>query len=110
MAPVREHHPYRHCGRCVPCLIRRAALHKWKLKDTTIYVYNDLSISDQDHKDFDDVRSASFAVQQVKAKGLDDWVGGCLSSTQVGDTKDYRALLERGIAELGAFLKASGAM
>ncbi|MDB6066475.1 MAG: hypothetical protein JWR26_2683 [Pedosphaera sp.] len=101
---------YRHCGRCVPCLIRRAALHKWKFKDTTTYVYGDLSINDGDHKDFDDVRSACFAVQKVKAAGLDEWVGGCLSSTQVGETKDYKALLERGVAELGAFLKSAGAM
>jgi len=101
---------YRHCGRCVPCLIRRAALHRWKFKDSTTYVYGDISIDDKDHKEFDDVRSACFAVQKVKTAGLDEWVGGCLSSTQVGETKDYIALLERGVAELGAFLKSAGAM
>ena len=40
---------YRHCGRCVPCLIRRAAFHLWGVTDTTGYVYEDLGKNDSDH-------------------------------------------------------------
>ena len=101
---------YRHCGRCVPCLIRRAALFGAKITDTTTYVFKDLSIDDANHKQFDDVMSACYAVHQVKTQGLDKWVGGGLSSTQLGDTKPFREVLERGIVELGAFLKSVGAM
>lgn len=101
---------FTHCGRCVPCIIRRAALHAWGIKDTTVYVYQDLSIQDEDHRDFDDVRSACFAVQQVKARGLDAWIGGSLSTAQVGDTGEYRSLLKRGIDEVAAFLTNIGAL
>ena len=34
---------FRHCGRCVPCLIRRASFRAWKKTDKTDYVYVDLS-------------------------------------------------------------------
>ena len=101
---------FRHCGRCVPCIVRRAAFNAWSRKDTTDYVYADLSRNDADHRHFDDVRSASFAVQQVKSKGLDEWIGGALNTAQLGDTKFYRELLLRGIDELAAFLKKSGAL
>ena len=30
---------YRHCGRCVPCQVRRAAFLAWEVPDTTDYVY-----------------------------------------------------------------------
>jgi hypothetical protein len=101
---------HRHCGRCVPCLVRRAALHKWKVMDTTTYVYKDLSINDEDHKEFDDVKSACFAVHQVKTRGLANWIGGALSSSQVDEIENCEALLKRGISELGVFLKSEGAM
>jgi len=101
---------YRHCGRCVPCLIRRAALLSAKIPDTTTYVYKDLSIDDEHHKQFDDVKSACYAVHQVKTQSLNKWVGGSLSSTQLGDIKPYNDLLRRGILESETFLKSVGAM
>ena len=101
---------YKHCGRCVPCIVRRAAFHAWDVEDSTEYVFEDLSVNDENHRHFDDVRSACFAVQQVKSKGLDEWTGGAVSTTQLGDTKLYKALLNRGIDELSAFLTQSGAL
>lgn len=101
---------YRHCGRCVPCLIRRAALLSANIADSTTYVYKNLSIDDKHHKQFDDVKSACYAVHQVKTLGLDKWIGGSLSATQLGDVKPYKDLLSRGISELGAFVKSAGAM
>lgn len=101
---------YRHCGRCVPCLIRRSALLNAKITDSTTYVYKDLSIDDDDHKQFDDVKAACYAVHQVVTESLNKWVGSGLSSTQLGETKPYRELLERGVKELGTFLKSVGAM
>ena len=48
---------YRHCGRCVPCLIRRAAFNAWGVGDKTEYVYADLSPDDAEHARYDDVKS-----------------------------------------------------
>ncbi len=99
---------YKHCGRCVPCLIRRAAFHAWGETDRTVYVYRDLSRDDDDHARFDDVRSAAMALAQVRAEGLDSWLGTSLSSAQLGDVAPYRQTVKRGLQELGNFLEAVG--
>jgi Queuosine biosynthesis protein QueC len=99
---------YRHCGRCVPCLVRRAAFRAWGEPDGTVYVYRDLSRDDDKHARFDDVRSAAMAVFQVRSEGLDGWLGTSLSSTLLGDVARYRQTVERGLQELGGFLDAMG--
>ncbi len=99
---------YKHCGRCLPCLIRRAAFHAWGVKDQTEYVYADLSRDDKNHARYDDVRSAAMAVAAAKADGLSDWAGPALSATLLGDAAPYRAVVGRGLDELGVFLKTAG--
>lgn len=37
---------YRHCGRCVPCQVRRAAFLAWGVADKTDYVFKDLGRDD----------------------------------------------------------------
>lgn len=97
---------YRHCGRCVPCLIRRSAFHAWKVRDRTEYVYADLSIDDPDHARADDVRAAAMAVAEVADVGLDEWLGVALSSAYIGDAAaQLRLVASRGLAEIGEFLK-----
>ena len=99
---------YKHCGRCVPCLIRRASFHAWRDQDRTDYRYADLSRDDANHARFDDVRSAAMAVAQIRRDGLGRWLGASLSSTLIDDTTPYREAVKRGVAELGAFLDAVG--
>jgi 7-cyano-7-deazaguanine synthase in queuosine biosynthesis len=99
---------YRHCGRCVPCLIRRASFRAWKKPDKTVYVYADLSKDDGDHAGFDDVRSAAMAVAAVLTDGLDPWLGSSLSSPRIPDTRPYREVVGRGLDELKAFLHHAG--
>jgi 7-cyano-7-deazaguanine synthase in queuosine biosynthesis len=99
---------YQHCGRCVPCLIRRAAFHSWGVADETSYVYSKLSRKDGNHASFDDVRSAAMAVAEVRADGLDRWLGASLNSSILGDTKPYKDVVARGLQELEKFLNAAG--
>lgn len=99
---------YCHCGRCVPCLIRRAAFHAWNQADTTKYRYARLSKDDADHARFDDVRSAAIAVADVRSEGLDRWLGASLASPLIGNAASYRDVTRRGIDEMGAFLDAMG--
>ena len=101
---------YRHCGRCVPCLIRRAAFLRWGYGDLTAYRYKDLSIPDGKHLDFDDVRSAIFATLSVEQAGVDEWAGDALNSARLGDAAPYADLAQRGITELSEFLRSVGAM
>jgi 7-cyano-7-deazaguanine synthase in queuosine biosynthesis len=100
---------YKHCGRCVPCLVRRAAFRAWGEIDKTLYVYRDLSRDSDDYARFDDVRSAAMAVAEVRAGGLDGWLlGTSLSAALLGNVAPYRQTIERGLEELGAFLDAAG--
>jgi len=99
---------YRHCGRCVPCLIRRAAFYAWGVQDKTEYVYARLSRKDKNHAGFDDVRSAAMAVAEIRSEGLDRWIGTSLSSGLMGERIKYKQVVKRGIDELAAFLDAQG--
>ena len=99
---------YKHCGRCLPCLIRRAAFLKWGKADQTAYRYVDLAQDDKDHAGYDDVRAAAMAVAAVDAEGITRWAGTALSTAQLGDVRPYRDVVERGIKEVGGFLKSVG--
>lgn len=99
---------YKHCGRCVPCLIRRASFHKWGVTDQTAYYYDDLSRDDDEHARFDDVRSAAMAVAGIAADGVSTWAASALSTALLGDTIPYEQTLKNGIDELGQYLKSIG--
>ena len=99
---------YEHCGRCVPCLVRRASFLHWGLDDETSYRYKDLSLGDLQHKGFDDVRSVVFATLQVERSDIYTWAGDALNHMQLGDSTPYAELTERGLAELSAFLDKLG--
>ena len=93
---------YTHCGRCVPCQIRRAAYLRWGQKDRTKYVFAELGRNDSDYAAFDDVRSAAMAIAETKAGRLDDWLGVSLSSMSSADLTPLKAMLRRGLEELAA--------
>jgi len=98
-------HKHQHCGRCVPCLVRRAAFKKWGVKDDTKYKYDDLSIKSDNYSNYDDVKSASMAIVEVRGKGLDAWLGSNLSTALLGDTTRYKNTITTGLGELEEFLK-----
>lgn len=99
---------FKHCGRCVPCLIRRAAFEASKKADKTAYVYEDLSRADAAHAGFDDVRAAGLAAAFAKVEGIDAWIGGALTSRLIQDAKPYKKVVERGLKEVGQFLNQAG--
>jgi hypothetical protein len=99
---------YKHCGRCVPCMIRRAAFLSWRVNDATTYVYSDLGKDDDDHAKYDDVRSAAMGVAMMKADGIGSVLGASLTSPLIGDPAPYSQTAERGLIEVGKFLADQG--
>lgn len=95
---------YTHCGRCVPCLVRRAAFRRWGHIDQTPYKFSDLSKRDGDHADFDDVRAVAMAALERKEIGLNRWLGASLSSDLVVDRAGLTDVVGRGLDELSALL------
>jgi len=99
---------YRHCGRCVPCQVRRAAFIASGIPDTTEYVYDDLGRDDDEHARFDDVRSVAMAIAEVKSDGLDAWLSAALTYPHIGDVEALKALVKRGLDELEALHRWHG--
>jgi hypothetical protein len=93
---------YHHCGRCVPCQVRRASFMAWGEHDPTQYVYEALGRDDADHAGFDDVRSVGMALAAVRDGGFDAWLGSALSWPRINGRDELKDMLRRGLAELGA--------
>ena len=103
-----QRYRYRHCGRCIPCQIRRAAFLEWGRLDTTDYVFDRLGRRDADHARFDDVMSAAMAIATVDDLGLDRWIGTALSAKEITNAPALRSMVGRGIEELRALHSSLG--
>ena len=97
---------YKHCGRCVPCLVRRAAFLAWGNGDSTKYVYENLGAE----SGFDDVRSVALACLKVDAEGTLRWSRNALSSQYVDNVSAAVELVERGLHELRKLLHDAGVL
>ena len=88
----------------MPCQVRRGAYLAWGNPDDTTkgYKYADLSLNDNKHARFDDVRSVAIAIETVCASGIDELIGGAMNGQLLGNVQPYRDVVERGIAELAA--------
>ncbi|MBL3554324.1 Qat anti-phage system QueC-like protein QatC [Rhodovulum sulfidophilum] len=96
---------FQHCGRCVPCQVRRAAYVAWGVPDRTVkgYKYEHLGQRDARHAGFDDVRSVAIAIETVRLQGIAALIGGAMNVQLLGDPTPYRHVVKNGIAELAVF-------
>ncbi|WLA63765.1 Qat anti-phage system QueC-like protein QatC [Bradyrhizobium diazoefficiens] len=92
---------YSHCGRCVPCQVRRSAFLAWGQPDLTQYVFEDIGRDDEQHAGFDDVRSVGMALAAAQDGGFEEWLGSALSWPRIENREALRDMLRRGLAELG---------
>lgn len=101
---------FQHCGRCVPCQVRRGAVLHWGKIDRTVkgYKYGPLGQRDRRHTRFDDVRSVAMAIDAIARNGIDTWIGGSMNRELMGDVAPYREVVRRGIAELAALHRREG--
>lgn len=97
-----QRYNYHHCGRCLPCQVRRAAFLRWGESDATNYFFDDLGIDDEDHSGFDDVRAVAMARFAIADDGLRYWAGSALSGVPSSERDAVEAMLHQGMAELGA--------
>lgn len=97
-----QRHKLRHCGVCVPCLVRRAAFLEAGLQDNTQkgYLYDDISKSNSK-----DLAAVALAVKQVELSGINRFVKGSLSFAEINDRNAYLGVVSHGISELKRLLK-----
>lgn len=96
-----QRYNYRHCGRCLPCQVRRAAFLAWTQHDSTGYFFGDLGRKDEDHSAFDDVRAVAIARLTVEEDGFDYWVEGSLAWVPLSERIAVKTMLSDALAELG---------
>jgi len=97
------------CGRCVPCLIRRASLYAGEIDDLTDYQSPKLVNVLKDEDIRDDLLAMMTAVKRLKTNDLDRWVSR--SGPLPADRSRRLALVDvhrRGLLEVGRYLSDSG--
>ncbi len=96
-----------HCGRCVPCMVRKAAfLSGGTVADTTHYKFPSLSNAAKGAAD--DPMAAACAVLTANDKGIDAFLGATLSFADPHDKAAYRGVAERGLSEIADLLARDG--
>lgn len=96
------------CGRCVPCLIRRASLHAAGIADLTNYRFPDLHVVMGDPEDRDDLIAVRSAVQRFRDGGIEGWVLQAGPLPTGSGRRGFFEVASRGLAELGSFLTQQG--
>jgi hypothetical protein len=95
------------CGRCVPCLIRRASLHAANIVDDTDYQYPDLISVMSDEEGRDDLVAVQAALVRGPIGELQVISAGPLPTNRA-DRLAYIAVAQRGMGELRSYLAAEG--
>lgn len=98
------------CGRCVPCLIRRASFHVAAgLVDSTLYRHSDLSNVYQDEDERDDLLALMLAVRKASRGDVGAWLplSGPLPESPE-ERRQYIDVFKRGLEEVGNYLRSQG--
>ena len=97
------------CGRCVPCLIRRASLHAAHVQDTTSYQSSDLHKVMTDEDGRDDLIAVQSAILRLQITDPRRWVlqAGPLPADPVIRDR-YFGVATRGLNELASYLRVEG--
>lgn len=97
------------CGRCVPCLIRRASLHAANLPDLTSYQSPELHAVLDDENGRDDLIAVQSAVIRLESVDIRRWVlqAGPLVADDAA-RQAYFDVARRGMDELASYVTAAG--
>lgn len=104
---------YQHCGRCVPCLVRRASFLSAGITDNTEkkYFFDNIGKNESSReKGANDIGAVARACLLYRSSGINDVIGGALSfSSYSKEGRDFYAnVVENGIIELENLLKEYG--
>jgi hypothetical protein len=97
------------CGKCVPCVIRRAALMASGIPESTSYEHQDLTIAMRNPESRDDLFALITAIKKLSSTNILDWIsdGGSLSyEAKMRD--EYKQVFVRGMREVEQFLYSEG--
>ena len=97
-----------HCGRCVPCLVRRAAFQHWGEVDQTSGGYYSEQLERINHGNPDDVGAAANACLVAEQSGIQRLVSGNLSFADHQNRSEFEGVFSRGLNEVKELLLGKG--
>lgn len=102
---------YTHCGRCVPCMVRRASFMRAGMPDNSPkgYVFNNLRLS-RPATGADDIGAAARAVLCIQTLGAAAFSAGQFSFASPIERRQFEGVVQRGFSELGALLSSHGVL
>lgn len=97
------------CGICVPCIIRRAALHAGGIMESTGYTFNAVAdvLTETDRRD--DLLALRIAVTQKANRKPGTWIADS-GPLPTADFLNFQKVFLDGLNEVEAFLKAEAAL
>jgi hypothetical protein len=99
------YYKYTHCGRCVPCLVRRSAFIRSGLADTTPkYHFSKLGSAGR-KEGANDIGAVAAAVHRSEVMGVRTLTMGQLAFASPSDRCQYEGVVARGLSELGVLLR-----
>jgi hypothetical protein len=105
----------RHCGQCLPCLVRRSAfLHLTGRPDGDLtapqYMKPDPpgAFAQPAFRCYDDVMQCLEAIDTLDRRGARRWIGPSISAAKVPNPEPYREVAVRGLLEIKEFLHTVG--
>ena len=97
-----------HCGRCVPCLVRRAAFQRWGEVDQTLGGYYSEQLDRINHGNPDDVGAAANACLVAEQSGIHRVISGNLSFADHQNRSNFEGVFSRGLSEVKELLQGKG--
>lgn len=92
------------CGRCVPCLIRRASLYKGKFVEAEEYQVNSLNSILNSTDGRDDLLAIASAIAQHGKRPIGPWIMDSGPLPHQGFSQ-FKSVFERGLKEVEDFLR-----
>lgn len=102
---------HQHCGRCLPCMVRRAAFLKAEITDNTEngYKFPELASAGLERGP-NDVGAMAAACLNIRKFGIQHFISGNLSFAEHGVRKDFEGVVDRGFKEIESLLKKQGVL
>lgn len=97
------------CGICVPCIIRRAALHAGEISESIEYSFDSVAdvLGETDRRD--DLLALQIAVAQKATRKLGPWIVGS-GPLPAADFQKFQRVFMDGLIEVETFLKDDGVL
>lgn len=97
------------CGKCVPCIIRRAALMASGIPESISYEHQDLTVTMRDPQSRDDLFALIAAIKKLSGTNISDWISDSgFLSCEAEIRNKYKQVFLRGMREVEQFLNSEG--